>query len=76
MSTRCYLGTWTLPSGNSTDVYLGPGGALACEWDRPPSPDWSAEDIAHYQRVTFPEILRAVTTATGEHVFGVQERPL
>lgn len=35
---RRYLGSWTLPSGNSCNVYLGLGAALACEWDTPPSP--------------------------------------
>ena len=70
--SRRYLGTWTLPSGNSADVYLGPGEALACEWDVAPSPTWSAEDVAHYQAVTFPEILRAIATATGQRVLGVQ----
>ena len=68
---RRYLGSWTLPSGNSCDVYLAAEG-LACEWDTPPSPAWSAEDLAHYQAVTFPEILRAVATATGQRVLGVQ----
>jgi len=68
---RRYLGSWTLPSGNSCDVYLGAGGALACEWDDPPSPSWPAADVEHYQRVTFPEILLAVATATGQRVLGV-----
>jgi hypothetical protein len=69
---RRYLGTWTLPSGNSVDVYLGPALALACEWDTPPSPAWSPADVAHYERVTFPEILRAVATVTGQSILGVQ----
>ncbi len=68
---RRYLGSWTLPSGNSCNVYLGPGAALACEWDRPPSPAWPAEDVEHYQMVTFPEILRAVATVTGKPVAGI-----
>jgi hypothetical protein len=70
--SRRYLGTWTLPSGNSADVYLGPDGQLSCEWDTPPSPSWSAVDLAHYQRVTFPAILQAVAWATGQRVLGVQ----
>jgi hypothetical protein len=70
--TRRFLGSWTLPSGNSCDVYLGPDLALACEWDLPPSPEWPPEDVAHYQAVTFPAILRAVATATGQAVLGVQ----
>jgi hypothetical protein len=27
---------WTLPSGNSANVYLAPDGQLACYWDAPP----------------------------------------
>ena len=65
-----YLGSWTLPSGNSCDVYLGPAGALACAWDTPPSPAWPAADVAHYERVTFPAILQAVAMATGQRVLG------
>lgn len=70
---RRYLGSWTLPSGNSADVYLDVDtGQLACEWDTPPGPSWSAEDLAHYQTVTFPELLRAIATETGQRVLGVQ----
>lgn len=69
---RRYLGTWTLPSGNRADVYLGPDLALSYEWDTPPSPTWPAADVAHYQAVTFPEILRAVARVTGQRVLGVQ----
>ena len=68
---RRYLGSWTLPSGNSCNVFLDPDAALACEWDRPPSPDWPAEDVEHYRTVTFPEIVRAVAAVTGQHVLGV-----
>jgi len=68
---RRYLGTWTLPSGNRADLYLGPGDALACAWDTPPSPEWSDADFEHYRRVTFPAIVRAVATATGKPVIGV-----
>jgi hypothetical protein len=60
-----------LPSGNSANAYLT-GGQLALEWDTPPGPSWSAEDVAHYERVTFPEILRAVARVTGQSVLGVQ----
>ena len=67
-----YLGSWTLPSGNSCNVYLAAAGDLHCEWDRPPSPSWPRADVEHYQRVTFPEIMRAVATATGQNVLGVQ----
>jgi hypothetical protein len=70
MSPNCYLGSWTLPSGNSCDVYLAPAG-LQCQWDRPPSSAWSAENIEHWQSVTFPEILHAVASSTGEPVLGV-----
>jgi hypothetical protein len=69
---RRYLGSWTLPSGNSADVYLGPDGQLACEWDTPPGPIWPAADVEHYQAVTFPEILRAIARVTGQTVLGVQ----
>ena len=67
---RRYLGSWTLPSGNSADVYLD-GHRLACEWDTPPSPTWPAEDVEHYTNITFPSILQAVATATGQRVVGV-----
>jgi len=71
MNGRHYLGTWTLPSGNKADVYLGPGPALAVEWETPPSPAWPCEDVEHWRAVTFPEILRAVASATGQTVLGV-----
>jgi len=32
---------------------------------------WPPADVEHYQAVTFPEILRAVATATGRRVLGV-----
>jgi hypothetical protein len=69
---RRYLGSWTLPSGNSADVYLGTDGHLSCEWDTPPDPSWSAEDLAHYEAITFPEILRAMARVTGQTVLGVR----
>jgi len=70
---RRYLGSWTLPSGNRTDVYLDVAAlALACEWATPPSPAWPPGDVEHYQRVTFPAIIRAVAAATGQRVLGVQ----
>lgn len=73
---RRYLGSWVLPSGNSCNVYLTgvpqPGtlsmDALQCAWDVPPSPAWPAADAEHYQRVTFPEICRAVAILTGQRV--------
>jgi hypothetical protein len=68
--SRCYVGRWGLPSGNSADVYLTPRG-LECAWDTPPSPAWPAEDVAHYRDVTFPAIVRAVATVTGQRVLGV-----
>ncbi len=72
-SRRRYLGTWTLPSGNAANVYFGPGAALAMEWDVPPAPGaWPAGDLEHYQRVTFPEILRAVQVVVGGTVVGIQ----
>ncbi len=71
--SRRYVGSWTLPSGNSADVYLDVAtGQLACEWDDPPGPSWSAEDVAHYQAVTFFAILHAVAEATGRLVLGVE----
>jgi hypothetical protein len=69
---RRYLGSWTLPSGNSCDVYLGPDGALACEWDIPPSPAWPPTDVDHWERVTFPTILQAIASVTGQRVLGVR----
>jgi hypothetical protein len=68
---RRYLGSWTLPSGNSCNVYLASDQALRCEWDTPPSSAWPAEDFAYYRSTTFPEIMRAVATATGKPVLGV-----
>lgn len=68
--SRQYLGTWVLPSGNSCDVvYLD--GQLTFGWDRPPSPSWPRADVEHYRTVTFPEILRAVESSTGQRVLGV-----
>jgi len=49
-------------------VYLTDAG-LACYWDRPPSPAWPKADVDYYDTVT---ILRAVATATGQSVLGVQ----
>jgi hypothetical protein len=72
VTRRRYLGSWALPSANSCDVYLGAGGQLALEWDDPPSPSWPRADVEHYRNITFPEILRAVATATGQSVLGVQ----
>jgi len=70
--SRRYLGSWTLPSGNSCDVYFEPkSGRLTCGWDHPPSPAWPAEDVQHWRTVTFPAILRAVVTETGSRVLGV-----
>ena len=72
MKSRRYLGSWILPSGNGCHVYLGTeNDELRCEWDTPPSPLWPAEDRIHYNAVTFPEIVRAVATATGKKVLGV-----
>lgn len=68
---RRYLGFWALPSGNSCHAYLTPAHLLQCEWDRPPSAAWPAEDIEHYRSTTFPEIVRAVATAMGKRVLGV-----
>jgi hypothetical protein len=65
-----YLGSWTLPSGNSCNVYLAASG-LSCEWDTPPSPAWPKADLQHRLGVTFPAILRAVAEVTGERVLGV-----
>jgi hypothetical protein len=70
MTGRRYLGSWCLPSGNSADVYLTAAG-LDCRWDRPPSSAWTREDVEHWRRVAFPEILRAVATTTGQRVLGV-----
>jgi hypothetical protein len=78
---RRYLGSWTLPSGNSCNVFLSlplpPRGEVAvsglvCEWDVPPSPTWPAVDVEHYQHVTWPAILHAVASATGKRVLGVR----
>jgi hypothetical protein len=69
---RRYLGTWTLPSGNTCDVYLAADGQLSLQWDRPPSPSWPRNDVEHYQTTTFPEIIRAVGAATGQRVLGIQ----
>jgi len=69
---RRYLGSWTLPSGNSADVYLDmASGGLECSWDTPPSPAWPQGDVEHYRAVTFPEIVRAIATVTGQRVVGL-----
>jgi len=70
MSARRYLGSWTLPSGNSADVYWSDG-ALSCEWDVPP-PAWPSAGLDHWKRVTFPAIVRAVADVTGQRVLGVR----
>jgi hypothetical protein len=67
---RRYLGSWSLPSGNSADVYWSTDGGLSCLWDVPP-PAWPAADLEHWKRVTFPEILRAVADVSGQRVLGV-----
>lgn len=66
-----YLGTWTLPSGNRGDVYLAAEGWLECRWDTPPSPSWSREDLRHWREISWPEVLRAVASATGKSVVGI-----
>jgi hypothetical protein len=72
MSAPRYLGSWVLPSGNSCDVYLTADSGVSCAWDHPPSPAWSRTDVDHWKSITFPEILRAVTTVSGQSVLGVQ----
>jgi hypothetical protein len=72
---RRYLGSWTLPSGNAANVYLRADGDLDCEWDDPPSPTWPAADVDHWERISFPEILRAVARVTGQSVLGVTGFP-
>ena len=70
--SRRYIGSWTLPSGNACDVRFDvANGRVECAWDRPPSPDWPMVDVEHWRQVTFPEIVRAVATATGKRVLGV-----
>jgi hypothetical protein len=76
-SSRRYLGSWVLPSGNSCNVYLASaaGGRFDSyfEWDEPPSPAWPEVDVLHYQVVTWPAVLRAVATELGlRRVVGVQ----
>jgi hypothetical protein len=68
--SRRYLGSWTLPSGNSADVYWATDGGLSCLWDVPP-PAWPQADLVHWRAVTFPAILRAVAEVTGRRVLGV-----
>lgn len=69
---RRYLGSWTLPSGNSCNVYFDPrSGRLECQWDRPPAPDWPAADVEHYKAVTWPAIVRSLAEVTGHRVLGV-----
>jgi len=67
-----YLGTWTLPSGNSCDVYLISNGQTSCGWDGPLTPAWPWTDLeVGGRRVSFPDILRAVATAAGRKVLGL-----
>lgn len=65
-----FLGSWSLPSGNSADVYLDVRG-LRLLWDVPPSDDWSVADRRHWKRVTYPAIVAAVGQATGQPVLCV-----
>jgi hypothetical protein len=67
---RRYLGSWTLPSGNSVDAFLVLG-RLACEWDTQPSASWPRVDVEHWRGVTFPAIVRAIASVTGQRVLGV-----
>lgn len=68
---RFKLGSWTLPSGNSCEVYFAPGGHLQVEWDVEPSPQWSPTDIQAWRERTFPEIVQAVQDLTGVKSAGV-----
>ena len=56
---RISLGTWTLPSGNSCDVFFlqhEPRGLehVAFEWDEPPP--FAAADEAYYLDVILPQL--------------------
>ena len=62
---RRKLGTWSIPSGNSVDVYLkgaGGGASIACEWDTLPL---SESDIAYYADVVAPQLMERVREALG-----------
>jgi hypothetical protein len=63
-----------MPSENSCDVYLTPEGRVSCGWDVPPLPAWSTADNDDWERVTFPEILRAVARITSQSALGVSCR--
>jgi hypothetical protein len=74
---RDRLGSWTLPSGNSCDVYYSSETGLAVAWDHAPSPTWSREDRDYYVGVVRPAILERVATQTGQRMLMVDlgERP-
>jgi len=64
------IGTWALPSGNSVDVYVVDRpvagklrSVLEFQWDEPPSPAWSEEDLAAYRQVVRPAVMRAAALA-------------
>ena len=77
LTTTRYLGSWTLPSGNSCDVYVSIceetfAGEGHIEWAKPLSPSWPASDLHHWRHITLPDIARAVGELTGKRVMGVQ----
>jgi len=55
---KVYLGSWTLPSGNSCDVSVNQDTSgnihVWFAWDSPPP--FRTEDEAYYQSVVVPEV--------------------
>ena len=68
--TTQYVGTWTLPSGNSTDIYWVDG-FIEAHWDHAPDDTWPDEDVAYWRRVTFPAVILALQRLTGQRILGV-----
>ena len=64
---RQRIGSWTLPSGNSCDVYLSDAD-LWFKWDVAPSKAWTQEDIEHYKTVVYPAVLIEVARIRDETV--------
>jgi hypothetical protein len=62
VSARVRLGTWTCPSGNSVDVFLGPPSeqprGIHLEWDSPPP--LSPADEIYYVGVIRPAIVQLI----------------
>jgi hypothetical protein len=59
---RPKLGSWTCPSGNRVDVFLGPESqrprTIALEWDAPPP--LAADDELYYVAIIRPAVVQRI----------------